>query len=49
MTLNDKIVLAVAKILDEGIHRVTGYRIGKTLGLDASCVYKQLNIVKKGK
>lgn len=48
MTLNDKIVLALSQILSEGKHKVTGYRIAKTLGVDTYPIYRQLKLIKQG-
>lgn len=49
MTLNDRIVLALSQIIEEGKHNITGYRIAKTLGVETTVIYRQLRLIKEGK
>ena len=49
MTLNDKIVLALAQLLKASDKHITGYKIAKHIGLDTSIVYRQLKQLSQGK
>lgn len=46
MNLNEKIVLALSKLLTGGDRHVTGYKLSLIIGVDRSTIYKHFKKIQ---